>query len=229
MKVYKTKDILQDCLMSFAFRNKYDVQSNDLVRKIFDRIKNNRTGEFSEDGIWVEISRQKIRKPTFENFYVGAITKNGRIYISIFLDKDFSEKDYQRMNFVLYEVIRHELEHFDKFVMGEKPDEEYVQLYNDLRSKHNIKEHVELVAKYILSPTEIDSYVKSIIYVAKKQKKLAIEVIEMVIKRAFFGNDSVTMADALRDMEIKVVVSGVREKLRGKIREYYPSFKEEWL
>jgi len=229
MKMYKTTDLLKKCLMLFAFRNKYDIQSNDLVRKIFDRIKSDRMGEFGEDEIWVEISRQKIHNATFENFSVSANTKNGKIYVNIFLDKDFSEKDYQKINFVLYEVIRHELEHFDKYVMGEKPDEEYVQLYNDLRSKHNIKEHVELVAKYILSPTEIDSYVKSIIYAAKKQKKPAIEVIEMVIKRAFFGNDSVTMADALRDMEIKVVVSGVREKLRGKIREYYPTFKEEWL
>jgi hypothetical protein len=231
LKIYKTNDenILQDCLKSFAFRNEYDIRANDVSRKILDRIKNDNIGEFTEGNILVEIIRQKITNSTFENFYVGAITKNDSIYVNVILDDGFSSKDYQRFVFTIYEVLRHELEHLDKYIMGKKPDEKYVQLYHDLRSSHSNEERVEMVAQYILSDTEIDSYVKSIMYVAKKQNKSAIEVIEQVIKRAFFGNDSQLMQEAMKNPGSVSIIDNVRKILKSKLVEYYPTFKEKWL
>ena len=229
MKIYKISESLKDCIKVFAFRNKYDIRANDVVRKIFDRIKNNKMGEFGEKDIWVEISRQKIHKTTWENFYINAYTKNDKIYITVFLNDDFSKKDYQKLNYVLYEAIRHELEHLDDFIEGKKPDEKYVQLYHDLRNQHDIKEHIEMVSQYILSDVEIDSYVKSIVYVAKKQNKSVLEVIEQIIKRAFFGNNSEVMLEAMGDSETRGIIERTRKILRDKLKEYYPKFKEKWL
>jgi len=229
MNIYKTNENLQDCLRSFAFRNKYDLMANIISRKIFERVKNNNMGEFSDQNVWIEISRENIKNLTFENFHVGAVTKNDKIYVNIFLNDDFSSKDYQRFNFVIYDVLRHELEHLDKYIMGKRPDEKYVQLYNDLRSFHTDKEHVEMIAQYILSNVELDSYVKSIMYVAKKQNKSALEVIEQVIKRAFFGNDSKVMKELLKNPKTVLIIDNVRNALKNKLKEYYPVFKEKWI
>jgi hypothetical protein len=228
MKIYKT-GTLQDCLKSFSFRNKYDMQANNVARKILYRVKNGNIGEFSEGNIWVEIVRQKIVNPTFENFDVNAICNNDSIYINIILNDNFSVKDYQRFNFVIYDVLRHELEHLDKYVMGKRPDEKYVELYNDLKASHPIEEHINLVSQYILSETEIDSYVKSIMYVAKKQNKSALEVIEQVLKRAFFGNNKALMQELEKNPKIALIIDNVRSVLKNKLKEYYPVFKERWL
>jgi len=228
MKIYKANIKINDCLKVFAFRNKYSLRANDLVRKIFDRIKNDRMGEFGEEDIWVEIRRQKIPHSTFENFYVDANTKNDKIYLVIFLDHGFSEKDYQKLNFVLYEIIRHELEHVGKFSMDKKPDGKYVQLYYDLRNNNDIHDHVRMISQYILSDTEIDSYAKSIMYVAKKQNKSVLEIVDQVIKRAFFGNDSKIMVEVMQNKEMKNIVEYTKNKLKEKIKEYFPTFKETW-
>ena len=232
MKIYKEDNALKDCIRRFAFRNKYDIQSNDIVNKIFDRIKNNKMDEFEENNIYVKVDYQdyqKISHLTFENFYIDAFTDDSGIHINILLSQNFSNKDYQKLNFNLYEAIRHELEHLDNFIAGKTPDEKYIQLYRDLRNKHDIKEHVEMVAQYILSDVEIDSYIKSIMYIAKKQNTPVLEVIEQVIKRAFFGNDSEHMKEAFKDPEIKGIIERTRELLRNKLKEYYPKFKEKWL
>jgi len=228
MKIYKVSD-LERCLKVFAFRNKYDMMSNDIVSVIFDKIKTNPSNQiFSYDNIQVEINKEFINS-TFENFHIEAFSENNVIHLIISLNNDFSEKDYQRLNFVLYEVIRHELEHVDKFTQGKFPNEEYVKLYNSLIENQNAKERAQKVSQYILSDVEVDSYVKSIMYVAKKQNKSVLEVIEQVIKRAFFNNNSKLMERELKDDEIFGIIESTRKILRGKLKEYYPNFKEKWL
>jgi hypothetical protein len=228
MNIYKN-NTLQDCLRYFAFRNKYDAMANLIAREIFERVKHNNTGEFLEKNILINITKGKLIDPTFENFHVSAFARNDKVHLNISLDDDFSSKDYQRFNFVIYDVLRHELEHLNKYVMGKYPDEEYVKLYYDLKSKHTLKEHIEMVSRYILSDTEIDSYVKSIMYVAKKQNKSALEVIEQVIKRAFFGNNSEVMEEVMRDAELSKIINDVKLKLKNKLKEYYHEFREKWL
>lgn len=229
MKIYKNNTILKDCLRVFAFRNKYDIKANDIVRQIFDRVKNNAFGETSIDNVWIEIAKSDSLKKTFDNFHISAKTENDKIYVNIFLTSDFSKSDYQKFNYILYEVIRHELEHVDKYETGIRPDEKYVELYNNLMYFNDLVEHAQMVSDYVLSDTEIDSYVKSIMYTAKKQNKSAYEIIDMVIKRAFFNNDSEKMKVGMKNKEIASIIEKTRKELRDKIREYYPNFKEKWL
>jgi len=66
-------------------------------------------------------------------------------------------------------------------------------------------------------------------YVAKKQKRHVFEVIEQVIKRAFFYSDSKLMQMAIDDPEINAVINNVRDVLRGKLKDYYPRIKEKLL
>ena len=193
-------------------------------------VKNKRFGEYSKDEIWIELVNVKnVLSLTFDNFSVKAVTKDDSIYLTILINDAFSELDYPSLNYVLYEVIRHELEHKDRFILNKRPDAKYVELYNKLMSNMSLEEHTGTISEYILSETEIDSYIKSIMYVAKKQKVSAYDVIEQVIKRAFFNNDSKLMLEGIENSRIKSLVEKTREELRHKIREYYPRFKETWL
>ena len=74
--------------------------------------------------IWIILRRSRLTLESpefirgeyvnFDNFNIYAITKNDNIYVSIILGKYFSKEDYQKFNFAIYEVIRHELEHMDE-------------------------------------------------------------------------------------------------------------------
>ena len=66
MNIYKTNDklLLENCLRHFAFRNEYDVMTNEIVHYIFDKIKNNYIGELSEGNVWAEIIHGNLDNPT---------------------------------------------------------------------------------------------------------------------------------------------------------------------
>ena len=232
MKIYNAIEATNSCIRIFAFRNKYDILANRVAEWIFSLIKNGNLGEYIYDNIHVDISNsEKETHLNFNNFKIGAECRGNDIQIDIFLKSDFSKSDYQSFNYVLYEVIRHELEHQDRFILGKNPDDEYVKTYDQLMNDSGLKleEHSELIAKYILSDSEIDSYVKSIMYVAKKQKRSAIEIIEQVLNRAFFNNNEKLMTDGTKNDRIVSLVEKTRNVLRNKLVEYYPKFKEKWI
>ena len=231
MIIRKNIESIENCIRVFSYRNKHDLLSNEIVRWIFDLVKNEKQGEYFKDNIWIEIvkTKHKIPKSTFDNFNIRAETKNEKIYISIFIYDEFSEKDYKNFNYILYEIARHELEHIDRFVLNKRPDEKYVEIYNRLLSSVDLEEHAELVSQYILSNTEIDSYVKSIMYVSKKQNVSALDIIEKVLKRAFFNNDSELMKQGMNNSNIRILMEKTRNALKNKIIEYYPRFEEKWL
>ena len=206
--------------------------SNEVVSKIFDLLKNKKLGSYNIDNFVVEITRAKIKDipGTFDNFKIDAkTTEDFIVYVSILINEDFSELDYQSLNYALYEVIRHELEHINKLTLDKKPDGNYVDIYNQLLFVVDLEEHVNLVSQYILSEVEFDSYLRSIIYAAKKQKRSAIEVIEQVLKRAFFNNNTELMTEGNKNENIKAIVEETRQVLRKGLVRFNPKFKEMWL
>lgn len=233
MKIYR-KDLstcAKECVYLFAYRNKYDVLSNEAVSWIFDLLKNGKFGSHTRNMFLVEIKKANIKEfpSTFDNFKLDAKSANGIVYISILISEEFAKSDYQSFNYAIYETVRHELEHVDKFVHDKKPDGNYVDIYRKLLLGVDLEEHVDLVSQYILSDVELDSYLKSIMYVAKKEKISAIDVIERVLNRAFFNNDPKLLIKGNEDSNIKSIVEKTRQCLRGGLAKFYPKFKEVWL
>ena len=104
-----------------------------------------------------------------------------------------------------------------------------MQIYDTLMGIGNREDNIEIIAQYILSDTEIDAYAKSIMYVAKKQDKTVLDIIEQVIKRVFFGNNSEVMKKLMSNLETIKIIENVRNSLMERIKQYYPTFKEKWL
>lgn len=215
-------------ILCVSYRNQYDVIANNIVKIVFQKIKNGEL-EFNIDNVWIRIVK-KEELSSFENFLVDAyIDDLELIRLDIYRNSQFSEKDYNIFNYDLYESIRHELEHVNNLKLGKKPDSEYFDTLKAIDSKPEFKKRVELVSKYMLSDTEVDAYARSMMYVAKKQNRHVFEVIEQVIKRAFFYNDSELMQIAIHDPEITNVINNVRTIFRNKLQDYYPRLKEKWI
>ena len=229
---------IENIIKCVAFRNKYDLLSNDVAKKIFDVIKNNygtRTNakdsfyekqeeEYVVDYLIQFVNRDDIKTNIKARFYYPDEITDPYVDINICIGLNFTEQDLERLYWKLYESIRHEYEHFNKYLKGFYPDQEYDKLVEALDNLNlSDIEKAQIAAKYILDPIEIDSYAKSIMYVAKKRKIPYLYVIEDVIDRVIFSNDKDIKNRMLKNKEIGIIMEDVRGGLVGRINKIYPA------
>ena len=230
MKIISRSDQIRSCLYAFAFRNEYDMKANDIVRWIFELVKIKRYGEHVKDNIKVTIKQveegsgyllEQERFRVVADTALNRKTKNAYVFINIYVSSAFSKLDYPKINYALYEAIRHELEHIHKFKDDRFPDDKYNQLYKSLAGNQTIEEHTRDMSEYIMSDTEIDSYARGIMYVSKKRKQNVRDVIEEILERAFFGNDSKIKSHILNNPELIATIAKTRAALIERLKKYY--------
>ena len=135
----------------------------------------------------------------------------------------FSEQDFERFHWFLYETIRHEYEHFNKYLKGFWPDDEYRKIVEDMKQLGlSDIEKAKVISRYMLHYIEIDSYVKSIIYVAKKRKVPCSSVIWDILDRFLFENNKATQERMMNNPEISQIVNDIKDGLLGKIQKIFP-------
>ena len=252
----------KDCLNIISYRNKYDTMENQISKDVFQAVINNQENYYKsylEYGLFVRVNIEKtnselievIKGHYFVKFKVSAhsegvfkINENGEesnqlndstIFIDVILSSSFSQKDYNALNYNLYEYIRHELEHRESLITLNKPSDKYKQTFDKLFNDTNIKtlkEHCKLMSDYILDPQEILSYAKSIYYVAKKQVgesgniiQQVNSVMQQIIGRSFYNNITEYAKMAQQDLEIVAIVNKTKEALLNKINELFPYYK----
>ena len=236
MKILTIENILKFA----SFRNKYDLLSNNVARKIFDSIKEkylNRINtkdsffEKDEDGkeytvdFFVKfIDSIDIKREVKARFYYPEGQTEPFIDIRILVGLNFSKQDFERLYWYLCESIRHEYEHFDGYKKGLWPDEEYIKTMLSL-DKMNLSdvERIKLVSKYMLDPIEIDSYAKSIMYVAKKRKTPYGQVVQDVLNRVLFNNDENIKNRMTQNQAINTIINGIEKRLVDRIKEVFPA------
>jgi len=188
MTVYNST--IHSCLLKIAYRNQYDVLSNVIVREIFQKLII--AQEFfvmvEKENVIVRVRAGKNGKEdgkttdkTNFNFTINAHTRPQidemtEISIGVDFKNGFSKNDYSSFNFSLYEAIRHEIERAHQFNIGKYPDESYKEKQDNMfinftTDANGLSKHIQSVSDYISSNEEIESYARSIMYVAKKQKK----------------------------------------------------------
>jgi hypothetical protein len=111
---------------------RYDAITRRVVRDIMKVLTNNPEGgdydlpydldenehEYQQLGLGFSLEVQIIRTDEMEDdFYIDASTSDDNEYenimlMTIFLNNNFSEKNYQKLFYKLQEVVRHEIEHF---------------------------------------------------------------------------------------------------------------------
>jgi hypothetical protein len=247
MIIYSIVDLKKN-LYCFAFRNKYDTISTEISQQIFQSIISGKT-EFNKsyenfevkvilertDTDYIEESPNYFTRfktiSTNEGFFESQQLKKCEIIIKIILAKGFSEKDYESLNYRLYEICRHELEHRETYLNEGEPSEEYRAIFNQISQASNkidpqrLREHCQLVSQYILDVQELSSYAKSLYYYSKKTHRKFEEVIQEALERIFYNNDSDIKSMAKKDTVVIRLFDSVKEALIERINRFYLNSK----
>lgn len=237
MRILSVKNSIEKILKTASFRNKYDLFSNALARKIFEMVQDkllSRTNfkdsfyEHEENGEEYTIDFYVKFNDTYNSkidigskFYYPDEKTEPYIDIRIYLGRDFSVDDFERFHWYLYESIRHEYEHFDKYIKGFYPDKRYEEIISSLNTLNlSPIEKARLISELILHPIEIDSYAKSIMYVAKKRKTPYGYVIRDILDRLLFDN---AQGNTVQNQEINQIVGNIERGLIKRIQEIFPA------
>ena len=228
---------MDECLKKIAYRNKYDKMAGEASKEIFQAIIYDGKGyiEIKKENVIIKVSVEEVEDKIEEtnHFNIKALaippesSEETIVKIDIVTDKDFSLDNYERLNFLIYEVVRHELEHANQFTIGKLPDESYKEKYDKtisplLDDEEGLRDHINNVATYILSNEELPAYARSIVYIAKKQNKHTDEVIRQIFNRAFFNNRIEIGKKALSDPEMNHIIEDVKTKLKDAINKLHP-------
>ena len=222
-------DRIQDCLYTAAFRDQYDRKADSITEWMVELIRDKKNGKHDRDNAILEIihvEKDSKELSGFEYFGVDCVIQSDKIHVSVYLSDEFSDYDHLKINRCIYVAIRHNIENKDGFKCGQ--DNKYDDL-DDLIKSYDIEEWIKIVSERITSDSEIDSYVRSITYVAKERELEVFDVIEQVLKQALFNNNSDMMYKAVHDIETAKIIQKTRMALRDGIQKYKWNFKERWI
>lgn len=241
MKIISLKTSLIRILKAASFRNKYDLFSNEISGKIFKIIKDKLSSKTNFKDSFHEKEEESKEEyavdfyvkfsDTYDNkvdikakFYYSDQQTEPFIEIRIYLRTDFSENDFERFHWYLYECVRHEYEHFDKYIRGFWPDKRYDEIIESLNTINlSDTEKAKLISELLLHYIEIDSYAKSIMYVAKKRKIPYGYVIRDILNRLFFNNDKNIKKRMLQNQEVSQIIDEIKNRLIERIRKIFPA------
>lgn len=239
---------MEDSLYAFAFRNQYDIISNEATRNILSIIKKMIYDGVKENSFTFKIDRIQFggnidtrdTGHTEYNSFPFNIearldnypdTKENYIIINISLDNQFSNKNLEQINNDIYKKVRHEVEHLLDFETEKFPNDIYREIYeeslNDTigqgkMTEEQILAHIKLVSNYITNDTEILPYARSILYSAKKQKKEIHQIIQQFFNKAFYNNCREYALIVKDNKEAQDIINKTKEALLEKIRSFYP-------
>lgn len=235
MKIILVGD--KDIIRKIAFRNRYDLLANDASRDIFDIIKNNylnkvdvqKSFEYKNSNYVIDLylSSGDLFNKAFDmdaHFYPPEEGTQLPPYIEmrIVLDNGFSEDNFEKLNYSIYQFIRHEYEHFYNCDKNVYPDKEY---YDNLKLLQRPDltdiERAKLIEKNVLHSHEIDSYAKSIVYLAKKRKIRFQQVLWETLDIMFFGFGDKERESGHRNVKIMKIYENILWKLKERIEKIY--------
>lgn len=224
-------------LKKIAFRNQYDLFANDASRDVFEMVKSNyknktntkRTFEYKSTKYIIDLSLSYDNlSPTkfkvFARFFEqdNDIQLPPYIEVEVVLDNGFSENDFERLYYQIYEFVRHEYEHFCQFDKDIHPSKDYLDTVEQLQSYGMPDlERAKTVEKNVLDPQEIDAYARSIMYVAKKRKVRFQVVLWEMADIMFFGFDDKDVKEGHKNQEIMNVHNNVVDKIKKRIEQIY--------
>lgn len=230
------------------FRNEYDIISNKTTKKIlakiidmlFNGLRNcNFIFEIKELKFGINIETKDTGHTEYNSFpfYIEARTdhypdtRKSYIILNIYLDNQFSNKNFEQINNDIYKKIRHEIEHVLDFKKGKYPNERYKEIYQKsfeerfgegAITKEQMLNHIKLVSEYITNETELLAYARSVLYITKKQKKDIQQIIEQILNKSFYNDNREYMLLVRDNKEAQKIINATKEAISDKIREFYP-------
>ena len=230
MKIIIAKNIIaMNLLRKVILGSKYDLLANNATRDIFNIIKreylNNKgikeSFEYKSSDYIVDLtlSHDNLTDKKFNiEAYFNPPDKETQlppyIDIKIILDNSFSEKDFERLNYIIYSFLRHEYDHFYKCDNDIFPDSEY---YENLRKLQDMNlsdiQRAELIKNNVTHPYEIDAYAQSIIQSCKKRKIRYQYVLREAMDIMFFGFSEEKQKIGHNNTEIMKIYNNIEDRI----------------
>lgn len=220
-------------LYKFAFRNKNDLLALKISRDVFLVAIKNIGSEISTTiniekkcNLFLHTNISSVDRLRYGNFDISAntnISKSGIfspfINLELYFNKKFFKNDFEKLNYVLYDAIRHEIEHYRQ--SDDLNGDEFVRTDNILDNFKNFK-------NYILSTQEMDAYVRGLVFSAKKQKIPFDIILDNSLRELFFLNDLEVEKEILNSIigrDVDSIVSEIRIRIIDKAKEIFKNLR----
>jgi len=226
-------------LSKFAFRNKNDLLATSLVRKIFSFIKQNlnkdtyyETKVDNNCDLFLYITfLNNENNLRYKNFDIRAFINKFKdrsiksfIRVELYTNRKFSSKDYDQLQYILYDATRHEINH-------------YFQSYNEEHDSQNNENNETLnrfidLRKYILQPDELEAYIRGLMFTAKKQKKPFETILNDNLNGLFFVNDQKIKKEILNLPISKKIIgffNDIKKSVLLRAKEIFPNVQNNYF
>lgn len=231
-------------LYKFAFdRNKNDILSSNIGRRVFTLIKQNFGKDFAIDITDIKnsckislvvmyIETDKMDYKLRYNFFDVAASFNAPkdksfaffdpfIRIELTLINKFSSNNFPGLYYVVMDAIRHEVEHYNIYKNTKKSLAD-----NDMPYGGDYLGQCNLLKNKILSEEEIVPYLRGLVFSAKKQKRPFPQVLNDNLSSLFFYNNDIKRemtAEEIRN--VNAIIKEIKSKVISRAQQIFPKLR----
>lgn len=228
--------------------NKDDVLASKLSKEIFDTVSgsmgNNTYKDIVVDDVcklqlntFNNIQGQQLRYDTFDirsNFdFSQSNIYPPEIHVKLYFSSHFSNKNFNSLNNVILDAIKHELGHYYQYKNGKDSFEDISQEKSD----GDILVDCINTRNYLLSNNELVPYIKGLVLQYKKslsqklynkqnQEKLTFEaILDESLNGILFGNNDTNKNLAMQSknwVKASEIISEIQKTIIKKAKQLYP-------
>jgi hypothetical protein len=215
-----------------------DVLASELSQNIFSAVKENMfKNTFKEMKVDDKCNLQlyfsfgdygSLRYETFDIEGYTAWSDHGYfepyIRIDLKFDNRFSDRYFDKLNYVVYDAVKHELDHYRQYKQKEKHERSELPRFDPQ------KPIVGFIAakNNILSEGEILPYIRGLVYTSKKQKVPFEIILDKSIDDIFFGNNKVFKSQIMSSVgqEINRLSAEIKLVIMARAKQLYPYLRK---
>jgi transposase len=215
--------------------SKDDILASKISKDIFSVIKENIGKSFYKDmrvdsncGLNLYTSYENYKALRYDTFDVRAFfsfSKEGYFEPSIRVDfvfsNQFSKKYFDKLYYVIFDALKHELGHYYQYRQKEK------SLYNGNEDQKLSIDQLSLFINErntLLSERELIPYIKGLVFTSKKQNKPFTTVVDESLNSLFFGNIELKNKILTSPLGSKVseIILEIKNVVVSKAKQLYP-------
>lgn len=171
--------------------------------------------------------REELRYGTFNIEAFTDISKN-RLFnpymmVNLFFSNQFSELYFDTLNYIIYDAIKHELDHYRQYKNNEDVEE------NPLIPGENLVASFINMRDSILLEQELVPYVKGLVFTSKKQNVPLPVIIDKNLDGLFFTNNierKNQILNSIHGKRVREIMLEIKNSTINKAKQLYPYLRK---
>ena len=221
-------DVIEICPKIFSDIQSYISSNAPLLSwNIIEMLKEDHRKKYNNATVTINASIQKVSDllMSYGKFNIGGLTLDGgvgrqSVELDIRITDSFGQNSLNAFYMLLFNVLRHELQHVLDNINERYPDTPVSTGYANLVGKITNK------SNEILSEKELESYIRGFMLKAKRERKSFIKIVEEYINIIFYaGNKNIIMRypfypelERIENETIAEIISSAEEIYKRRMR-----------